>query len=123
MQDSQTKPDQERLKGEVVSWVPSPAYGYHGYIRCDNQSKIPGLVLVNSTLLRDPGGTLSLGDHVNFKPVPVARGYLAKDVVVLTEDTDAYEGADTRGRQQLRVGRSALYQPPKVICYPGTSGR
>ena len=58
-EDSHAKPDQERLKGEVVSWVLSPAYGYHGYIRCENQSNIPGLVLVNSTLLRETGEQLA----------------------------------------------------------------
>ena len=94
LQGSHNRPDQERLKGEVVSWVPSPTYGYHGYIRCDNQTKIPGLVLVNSTSLRDPGAMLELGDKVEFKPVPVTRGYLATDVVPLKEGTDAYEGAD-----------------------------
>ena len=35
---------------------------------------------------------LELGDKVEFKPVPVTRGYLATDVVPLKEGTDAYEG-------------------------------
>jgi tetratricopeptide (TPR) repeat protein len=86
--------DHARLKGQVVSWVPSPTYGYHGYIRCDNQTKIPGLVLVNSTSLRDPSVTLATGDKVEFKPVPVTRGHFAADVVSSNESAEAYEGVD-----------------------------
>jgi tetratricopeptide (TPR) repeat protein len=86
--------DQARLRGQVVSWVPSPTYGYHGYIRCDNQTKIPGLVLVNSTSLRDPSIILATGDNVEFKPVPVTRGHFAADVVSSNESAEAYEGAD-----------------------------
>lgn len=115
IEDSHTKPDQERLKGEVVSWVPSPAYGYHGYIRCENQSKIPGLVLVNSTLLRNDGDQVAKGDMVEFNPVPVTRGYLAKDVVVIREEMDAYEGVDPEDATTYVLGVLRYVNPQRYF--------
>ena len=120
MEDSHTKPDQERLKGEVVSWVPSPAYGYHGYIRCENQTKIPGLGPRQQHLLREPGSNVGYGDNVEFKPVPVARGYLAKDVVPLKEGTDAYEGADPEDASSYVLAVLRYINPQRYLRYPGT---
>ena len=94
---------EKRYTGTVVSWVPSPAYGHHGYILCDPESKIAGMVLVNSTSLRDPGTMLHAGDKVNFRPLKVSRGYLATDVIPFV-DLEEEQGIEPEVPGDFAVG-------------------
>ncbi|PWU14393.1 MAG: hypothetical protein C5B50_17600 [Verrucomicrobia bacterium] len=147
MEEVHMRARQERLRGHVESWVPSLTYGYHGYIRCDDQTRIPGLVLVNSTSLRKPGGMLSPRERVEFTPVSVLRGVLATDVIAFDDDREAYEGVDPEddssyvlavlryvnpdryfGILELPDGRTAFLhfsqlQNPDVPVEPGSSIR
>jgi hypothetical protein len=101
---SHWEPTEKHIRGTVVSWVRSPTYGYHGYIRCDEQAGIPGFVLVNSASLRNPGSMFHPGDQVEFKPVRVTRGHLATDVAPQSSATVPDEGVTPQDADNYLLG-------------------